>query len=162
MKRSEVTDFILEVRAGLLGVRLEPEEQMLPFIIPIFSNKQELPAIIHAAGSEMLLKTADKMNRRTIGGWWGEIIHRLIYIAQTRTSSFVGSELKMRGAIWGSPLNHPGVDKLLSLLGKFSSSIALSNDVLTHIQKLQPQKGKCLKCCQQNVFQHWGIPNFAQ
>lgn len=40
MKRSEVTDFILEVRVGLLGVGVESEEQMLPFVIHIFSNKQ--------------------------------------------------------------------------------------------------------------------------
>lgn len=69
MKRSEVTDFILEVRVGLLGVGVESEEQMLPFVIHIFSNKQETPTIIHAAESEILLKTADKKNRRTIGGW---------------------------------------------------------------------------------------------
>lgn len=68
MKRSEVTDFILEVRVGLFGVGVESEEQMLPFVIRIFSNKQKPPTIIHAAESEMLLKTADKKNRRTIGG----------------------------------------------------------------------------------------------
>lgn len=60
MKRSEVTDFVLEVRVGLLGVELESEEQMLPFVIHIVSNKQETPTIIHAAESEILLKTADK------------------------------------------------------------------------------------------------------
>lgn len=60
MKKSEVTDFILEVRVGLLGVELESEEQMLPFVIHILSNKQETPTIIHAAESEILLKTADK------------------------------------------------------------------------------------------------------
>lgn len=59
MKKSEVTDFILEVRVGLLGVELESEEQMLPFVIHILSNKQETPTIIHAE-SEILLKTADK------------------------------------------------------------------------------------------------------
>lgn len=69
MKRSEVTDFILEVRTGLLGVGLEPGDQMLPFVIRMFSNKQETPTIIHVAESEILLKTADKKNRRTIGGW---------------------------------------------------------------------------------------------
>lgn len=68
MKRSEVTDFILEVRVGLLGVGVEPEKQMLPFVIHNFSSKQETPTIIHAAESEILLKTADKKNRRTIGG----------------------------------------------------------------------------------------------
>lgn len=35
-------------------------EQMLPFVIHIVSNKQETPTIIHAAESEILLKTADK------------------------------------------------------------------------------------------------------
>lgn len=59
MKKSEVTDFVLEVRVGLLGVGLESEEQMLPFVIHILSNKQETATIIHAK-SEILLKTADK------------------------------------------------------------------------------------------------------
>jgi len=69
MKRSEVTDFILEVRVGLLEVGVESEEQMLSFVIHVFSNKQETPTIIHAAESEILLKRADKKDRRTIGGW---------------------------------------------------------------------------------------------
>lgn len=60
MKRSEVTDFILEVRVGLLGVGVEYEEQMLPFVIHILSNKQNPPAITHVAESEIFLKTADK------------------------------------------------------------------------------------------------------
>lgn len=41
MKRSEVTDFILEVRVGLLGVGLESEEPNLPFVIHIFSNNKK-------------------------------------------------------------------------------------------------------------------------
>lgn len=60
MKRSEVTDFILEVRVGLLGVEVESEEHTLPFVIHILSNKQKTSAITHAAESEILLKTADK------------------------------------------------------------------------------------------------------
>lgn len=60
MKRSEVTDFIMEVRVGLLGVEVESEEHMLPFVIHILSNKQKPSAITHAAESEILLKTADK------------------------------------------------------------------------------------------------------
>lgn len=95
MKRSEVTDFVLEVRVGLLGVELESEEQMLPFVIRILSNKQETPTIIHAAESEILLKTADKKEQED-NRWMvmRDYIYTLIYIAQTQTSNFVGNNLK--------------------------------------------------------------------
>lgn len=94
MKRSEVTDFVLEVRVGLLGVELESKEQMLPFVIHILSNKQETPTIIHAAESEILLKTADKKEQDNRWMVRRDYIYTLIYIAQTQTSSFVGNSLK--------------------------------------------------------------------